>query len=150
MQQRLDLLGAIVAHVVFISSIITFASRLIFGLGPGHWVGIPLLLMAFPLVYLLLKAPECERPFLYYVQVGTMLVWLVMLFLVDYVLIGVFNGGLDTECHHLRGSVRACVRPCLDVSPSQNTKSQVTMRDRIGQVFRRHRLVISGELFFVV
>jgi hypothetical protein len=86
MQQRLDLLGAIVAHVIFISSIITFASRLIFGLNPGHWVGIPLLLMAFPLVYLLLKAPACERPFLYYVQVGTMLVWLVMLFLVDYVL----------------------------------------------------------------
>ena len=86
MQKNLDLLGAIVAHVVFISSIITFASRMIFNLQPGHWVGIPILLMAFPLGYLLLRAPEFNRPFLYYVQIGVMLVWLIMLFLVDYVL----------------------------------------------------------------
>lgn len=86
MQKDLDLLGAIVAHVVFVSSIITFASRMIFKLQPGHWVGIPILLMAFPLGYLLLRAPEFNRPFLYYVQIGTMLVWLIVLFLVDYVL----------------------------------------------------------------
>jgi hypothetical protein len=86
MQEKLDLLGAIVAHVIFISSIITFASRMIFGLKPGHWVGIPILLMAFPLGYLFLRAPEFNRPFLYYVQIGTMLVWLILLFLVDYVL----------------------------------------------------------------
>lgn len=86
MQKDLDLLGAIVAHVVFVSSIITFASRMIFNLQPGHWVGIPILLMAFPLGYLLLRAPEFNRPFLYYVQIGTMLVWLIVLFLVDYVL----------------------------------------------------------------
>lgn len=86
MQEKLDLLGAIVAHVVFISSIITFASRMIFKLGPGHWVGIPLLLMAFPLVYLLIRAPEFNRPLLYYIQIGVMLVFLVLLFLVDYVI----------------------------------------------------------------
>jgi hypothetical protein len=86
MQKDLDLLGAIVAHVVFISSIITFASRIIFKVKPGHWVGVPILLMAFPLAYLLFRAPEFDRPFLYYVQIGAMLVWLIMLFLVDYVL----------------------------------------------------------------
>ncbi len=86
MQEKLDFLGAVVAHVVFISSRITFASRMIFKLKPGHWVGIPILLMAFPLGYLLLRAPEFNRPFLYYVQIGTMLVWLLLLFLVDYVL----------------------------------------------------------------
>ena len=86
MEKDLDFLGAIVAHVIFISSIITFASRMIFKLQPGHWVGTPLLLMAFPLGYLLLRAPEFNRPFLYYVQIGAMLIWLIMLFLVDYVL----------------------------------------------------------------
>jgi len=86
MKEKLDLLGAIVAHVVFISSIITFVSRMIFKLQPGHWVGTPILLMVFPLGYLLLKAPEFNRPFLYYVQVGLMLVMLIVLFLVDYVL----------------------------------------------------------------
>jgi hypothetical protein len=86
MQKDLDLLGAVVAHVVFISSIITFASRMIFKVKPGHWVGVPILLMAFPLAYLLFRAPEFDRPFLYYVQIGTMLVSLTVLFLVDYVL----------------------------------------------------------------
>ena len=86
MKEKLDFVGAIVAHVVFISSIITFTSRMIFGVKPGHWVGTPILLMAFPLAYLLLRAPEFDRPFLYYVQTGAMLVWLIVLFLVDYVL----------------------------------------------------------------
>lgn len=85
MQARLDLIGAIVAHVIFISSIITFISRMLFKLQPGHWVGTPILLMAFPLLYLLIKAPQFDRPVLYYIQVGLMLLWLVILFLVDYV-----------------------------------------------------------------
>jgi len=84
-KKKLDLLGAIVAHVIFISSIITFLSRMIFDLQPGHWVGVPILLMFFPLVYLLVMAPRFNRPLLYYVQVTTMLVYLVVLFLVDYV-----------------------------------------------------------------
>ena len=85
MKEKIDLLGAIVAHVIFVSSIITFSSRMIFKLQPGHWIGIPILLMAFPLGYLLITAHEFNRPFLYYVQIVTMLVWLIVLFLVDYV-----------------------------------------------------------------
>ena len=85
MKEKLDLLGAIVAHVIFFSGIITFLSRMIFDLQPGHWVGIPILLMFFPLVYLLIMAPRFNRPLLYYVQVTTMLVYLIVLFLVDYV-----------------------------------------------------------------
>lgn len=85
MLERLNLIGAVTAHVVFISSIITFSSRLIFKFGPGHWVGIPLLLMVFPLGYLLFTAPGVNRPFLYYIQVGLMLLFIILLFLVDYV-----------------------------------------------------------------
>lgn len=86
MKEKIDLLGAIVAHVIFVSSIITFSSRMIFKLQPGHWIGIPILLMALPLGYLVITAPGFNRPFLYYVQTATMLVWLIVLFLVDYVL----------------------------------------------------------------
>ena len=75
MREWLDFLGAIVAHIIFISSIITFASRMVFGLKPGHWVGIPILLMVFPLGYLLIRAPEFNRPVLYYIQISTMLVF---------------------------------------------------------------------------
>jgi hypothetical protein len=84
-QSRLNLLGAIVAHVIYISSILTFSARMIFDTGPGHWIGIPILLMAFPLAYLLIKAPSVERPPLYYLQVGLMLLWIITLFLVDYI-----------------------------------------------------------------
>lgn len=85
MKERLELMGAIVAHVIFISSIITFSSRMIFNLQPGHWVGIPILLMIFPLIYLLIMAPNDNRPILYYIQIITMLVFLMILFLVDYI-----------------------------------------------------------------
>lgn len=49
MKEKIDLLGAIVAHIIFVSSIITFSSRMIFRLQPGDWIGIPILLTAFPL-----------------------------------------------------------------------------------------------------
>ena len=85
MLDRINLLGAIVAHIIFISSIVTFSARLMFKVGPGHWVGIPILIMVFPLAYLLMKAPELHRQPLYYIQVGLMIVFLVLLFFVDYV-----------------------------------------------------------------
>lgn len=86
MHENLNLIGAITAQVIFISSIITFSSRMIFKLGPGHWIGIPILLMSFPLVYLLVTAPKTDRQILYYIQIGLMLLWIIILFLVDYVL----------------------------------------------------------------
>jgi hypothetical protein len=86
MQVKIDLLGALVAHVIFISSIITFAARIVIGTRPGHWIGIPILLMIFPLLYLLVRAPEFNRPMLYYIQVGLMVIWLIVLFVVDYLL----------------------------------------------------------------
>ena len=86
MQAKTNLIGAITAHIIFVSSIITFLSRIFFNVKPGHWIGIPILLMVFPLGYLLTKAPALNQPVLYYVQVGLMLLWIVILFLVDYVL----------------------------------------------------------------
>ena len=85
MLERLNLIGAVTAQVIFISSIITFSSRMIFKIAPGHWVGTPLLLMIFPLGYLLIRAPGVNRPFLYYIQSGLMLIFIILLFLVDYV-----------------------------------------------------------------
>lgn len=86
MQERLNLIGALTAHVIFISSIITFSSRIVFKIGPGHWVGTPLLLMVVPLGYLLLSAARANRSLLYYIQVGLMLLFIIILILVDYVL----------------------------------------------------------------
>lgn len=81
----MELLGALTAHVILVSSIVTFAARILFDVQPGHWVGAPLLAMVFPLAYLLTRASEVQRPVFYSIQVGLMLVWILALFLMDYV-----------------------------------------------------------------
>jgi hypothetical protein len=76
----------VVAIVIYVSSIVTFSARMMLDVSAGHWIGIPFLLMAFPLGYLLIEAHAVSRPLLYYVQVGLMLVSIVVLFILDYVL----------------------------------------------------------------
>lgn len=85
MIERLNLMGAMTALVIFLSSIITFSVRMIFKTEPGHWIGLPMLLCAFPLAFLLIKGPEANRQLLYYLQSGLMLAWIILLFIVDYV-----------------------------------------------------------------
>ena len=82
--EKANLLGAIVAHIIYLSSIFTFISRLIGQVRLGQWFGSFLLLMIFPLVYLLLKAYEFQRPALYFIQVALMITWIIVLFVLDY------------------------------------------------------------------
>ncbi len=86
MVDRLDLLGAVVALVVFVSSIVVFSARMMFDLPPGHWIGVPFLLTALPLGYLLYRAGGEDRPLLYPLQVGLMLASVIVVFLLDYAL----------------------------------------------------------------
>lgn len=78
-------MGAVVALLVYISSIVVFSARIVFDVQPGHWIGIPFLLTAFPLGYLLFKAKVIDRPVLYTIQVGLMLASVLILALLDYV-----------------------------------------------------------------
>lgn len=82
--EKLNLIGAIVAYVIYLSSIAVFMLRLTMDDPPEHWAGAPLLLMALPLTYLLVTAPSAGRSALYYVQIGLVLAWLAVLFVVDY------------------------------------------------------------------
>ncbi len=86
MIEKMNLLGAIVAVTFFVSAILVFVFRLLGKPEYGHWIGYFEFLLAVPLVFLLWKAPQLQRPTLYYVQVGCMLVWLVVLALLDYIL----------------------------------------------------------------
>ena len=65
--------------------ILVFTFRLLGRPWWGHRVGYVLLIMALPLGYLLLVAPQLGRPSLYYVQIGLMLVYLLVTLLLDYV-----------------------------------------------------------------
>ena len=86
MQERTIKMGAIVAIALYISAILIFLFRLLGKPQYGIWLGYFEFLLAIPMVYLLMKAPELQRPFLYYIQIGCMLAWLVMEALLDYVL----------------------------------------------------------------
>ena len=83
---RMDLLGAVVAIAFYISAILVFSFRLLGKPQYGIWIGYFEFLLAIPMVFLLLKAPQLERPVLYYIQIGCMLSWLLVEALLDYIL----------------------------------------------------------------
>jgi len=83
---KTNLLGAIVAIAFYVSAILVFAFRLLGKPQYGHWIGYFEFVLAIPMIFLLLKAPQLERPSLYYIQIGCMLAWLVVEVLLDYIL----------------------------------------------------------------
>ena len=86
MLEMLDLLGAILTHAIYVLCILIFLSRLVEKPRFENWAGWVLLLTSVPLGYLLFKAPELQREPLYYVQIGLMLAFLLVEFLLDYLL----------------------------------------------------------------
>jgi hypothetical protein len=77
-------MGAIAAYVIYISSILTFLSRLIGRDKLGQAFGYATLLMGFPLAYLFYKGPMLDRSALYYIQIGLMLAWILVCLFLDY------------------------------------------------------------------
>lgn len=86
MVEKMDLLGAIVAVAFYVSAILVFVFRLLGKPEYGHRIGYFEFLLAIPLLFLLLKAPQLQRPTLYYIQIGCLLAWLVVEALLDYIL----------------------------------------------------------------
>jgi len=84
MIERANLIGAVVAHWIYSVSILVFVLRLAQMPRLGHRIGSGVLLAAFPLGYLLIQAPSLGRSTLYFFQVGLMLAWLAIEFLVDW------------------------------------------------------------------
>jgi hypothetical protein len=86
MLEKTNLLGAIVAVAFYVSAILVFIFRLLGQPRFGHWIGYFEFLLSVPMIYLLVKAPQLERPALYYIQIGLMLAWLIVEALLDYIL----------------------------------------------------------------
>jgi len=86
MLEKTNLLGAVTAIAFFVSAILVFAFRLLGKPQYGHKIGYFEFLLAIPLIYLLIQAPQLERPALYYIQIGCMLAWLILEALLDYIL----------------------------------------------------------------
>lgn len=86
MLKRTNLLGVIIAILFYDSGIFIFSLRLLSKPQLEHLIGYFEFLLAIPMIYLLLKAPQLERPVLYYIQITCMLAWLVVVMLLDYIL----------------------------------------------------------------
>ncbi len=95
MKARLDKLGAWVAVIFYLTAILVFTVRLLGVPRYGRWIGPIEFLLAIPLIYLLVKAPQVGRPALYYIQVGCTLVWLLVEAVLDYILVLDFRTNLS-------------------------------------------------------
>jgi hypothetical protein len=86
MLEKTNLLGAVTAIAFFVSAILVFTFRLLGKTQYEDWIGYFEFLLAIPLIYLLIQAPQLGRPVLYYIQIACMLAWLVLEALLDYIL----------------------------------------------------------------
>lgn len=86
MLEKTNLIGAITAIAFFISAILVFIFRLLGKPQYGHWIGYFEFLLAIPMVFLFVKAPQLQRPALYFIQISCMLAWLIVEALLDYIL----------------------------------------------------------------
>jgi len=86
MLERTNFIGAITAIAFFVSAILVFAFRLLGKPQYEQWLGYFEFLLAIPLTYLLIQAPQLGRPALYYIQIACMLAWLILEALLDHIL----------------------------------------------------------------
>lgn len=85
MQERSNLMGAIVTIGIYVLYILLCIFRLLGEPEIGHRIASVQFLATFPLVYLLWRAPKLKRPSLYYIQIGLMLLFLLVELLLDYI-----------------------------------------------------------------
>lgn len=81
-----NLIGFILTVVVYSLYILLFIFRLIGRLGFGHRFATIQFFLIFPLVFLLVKAPQQGRLMLYYIQLSLMILFLFVELLLDYIL----------------------------------------------------------------
>jgi hypothetical protein len=80
-----NLVGAITAAAFLLSAMLVFICRLVGRPGAGKWIGLFEFALSIPLIYLLTRAPLEQRENLYILQIGVVLGWLLVEFLLDYV-----------------------------------------------------------------
>ena len=86
LREKANVLGALLAYAIDVTVILIFIVRLMKRPALEHGLGLMLMIAAVPLVYLLAVASAFRRPALYYLQIGLMLAFLLVEFLLDYVL----------------------------------------------------------------
>ena len=84
--QVTNTVGAITTNVYFVLIIGVFSMRLAGHLEASRWIGLSSLLIVLPLLYLLVNAFRTDRPAIYLLWLGLMILFLIVELLIDYVL----------------------------------------------------------------
>ena len=84
--QVTNIVGAIVANLIYVLVIAVFIARLSNRPKIEYWLGIILILSIVPLAYLFITAFGFKRHFLYFIQIGLMITYLVVELMLDYIL----------------------------------------------------------------
>ena len=78
--------GAVITIVFYILAILVFIFRIANKDKASMVIGALILCLSVPLIWLLLKASEFDRPLLYYVQIILVLIWIIFTLIADYIL----------------------------------------------------------------
>ena len=79
-------LGGILAIALYLLTIGVFTARLAKRPGLEHWLGLAMIILIIPLVYLLVSAFYLDRPRIYFLWIGLMILFLLVELLLDYIL----------------------------------------------------------------
>jgi len=97
----MDLLGAITANVYFLTVIALFTARLAGRQELGEWIGLVSILAMIPLAYLFVVGLKTDRPFIYFIWIGLMLLFLLFELIVDHLLKLNFRSNLRTAIPYI-------------------------------------------------
>ena len=79
-------LGGILAIALYLLTIGVFMARLASRPGLEHWLGLVMIILIIPLAYLLVSAFYLDRPGIYFLWIGLMILYLLVELLLDYIL----------------------------------------------------------------
>ena len=81
---QINICGALLANVINLTAISIFIARLLGEPKIGHWIGIIIQVSIIPLFYFVYLAKSLNRPRIYYIWIGLMIVFVIVEFLVDW------------------------------------------------------------------
>lgn len=82
---KLNILGASISVLIMAICSLIFILRLLKQQTVEYWLGIAFIFTAIPLIYLLCTANQLQRPTIYYIQLGIMIVFIIIELLLDYI-----------------------------------------------------------------
>jgi hypothetical protein len=82
---KANYLGTFIGLTILVSSIFIFILRLLGFSKIEYWIGMVFILTSLPIIFLLFKANDFQRPTIYYIQLGVMLTFILAEIFLDYI-----------------------------------------------------------------